>query len=161
MGPLLDDAGGHPSDVRSAGRFDLAGQHSAAIDSLVAGVRKQDLEAGTRLGKRLLIGDRAPQLPREALGFLTDACHGGNAEAAAVLAVCYATGVTGPPDLQAALASLVMAAERGWSSAREQICVLAGDAGFDEAERSALASGHWQHLAQRIDLNAWRSGPVG
>ena len=81
MGPLLIDPRGLSSDVLSAERYDLAGQHSAAIDSLVAGVRKQDLEAGTRLGKRLLIGDRAPLLPREATGLLTDACQGGGAEA--------------------------------------------------------------------------------
>ena len=161
MGLLLTEAGGLSSDVLSAERFDLAGQHSAAIDSLVAGVRKQDIEAGTRLGKRLLIGDRAPQLPREAIGFLSDARQGGGAEAAAVLAVCYATGVTGQPDLQAAMVSLVISAERGWSSAREQICVLAGDAGLAAADPLSTAPGHWQRLAQRIDLNEWQRAPVG
>ena len=47
-------------DVAKAQQCDAAGKHTEAINHLVAGVHKRDVEAMTRLGKRLLLGDRAP-----------------------------------------------------------------------------------------------------
>jgi hypothetical protein len=153
-------ASGLSSDVLRAEHFDLLGRHAEAIDSLVAGVRRNDVEALTRLGKRLLIGDRAPQLPGDALRFLADAQDRGGAEAAAILAVCYATGVPGPPDLSAACASLVLAAERGWTLAQAQLQVLVGDPSWRQSSPALAAPGHWQRLAQRIELAAWQSVPA-
>jgi len=46
-----------------ADQYDTRGRHDAAIDTLVQGVREGDVEAMTRLGKRLLVGDRAPVFP--------------------------------------------------------------------------------------------------
>ena len=49
-------------EVLRAEQSDASGAHGDAIDHLVAGMRKKDVEATTRLGKRLLVGDRAPCL---------------------------------------------------------------------------------------------------
>jgi hypothetical protein len=110
----------------------------------------------TRLGKRLLVGDRAPLLPNEAIGFLVDASARGGAEAAALLSVLFGIGVSRRHDLAAALESLVVAAERGWTSAQAQISVLAGE-DPDASERAGTRS--WRALATSIDLNAWLTPP--
>ena len=47
-------------EVARAEELDRASRHTEAVDQLVAGVRRGDVEAITRLGKRLLVGDRAP-----------------------------------------------------------------------------------------------------
>ena len=115
-------------DVESAEQCDRAGAHEDAVKHLVAGTRKKDVEATTRLGKRLLIGDRAPRLPNDGARFLTDASALGGAEAAALLAVLYAVGASRQHTLKSALDSLIVAAERGWTQAQGQLAVLAGDA---------------------------------
>jgi prolyl 4-hydroxylase len=146
-------------EIAHAERCDQAGYHTEAVDWLVAGVRKNDVEATTRLGKRLLIGDRAPHLPREALKFLVEACGRGGAEAAAVLAVCLATGVAGRPDLVAAWNSLITAAERGWQPAQDQIRVLAGDAVRMDAKYAPAEAAHWRRIAEGFDLSKWLHVP--
>jgi hypothetical protein len=147
-----------PELVR-AEQCDAAGRHTEAVDWLVAGVRKHEIEAITRLGKRLLVGDRAPHLPREAARFLADASGRGGAEAAALLSVCLATGITQSPDLVAAWECLITAAVRGWQPAQQQILLIAGSSAstdrapaFNEAER-------WRHIARRVDLSKWLSVP--
>src|SRR5690349_1202576 len=105
-------------EVRRAELCDEVGEHGEAIDCLVAGARKRDVEATTRLGKRLLVGDRAPCLPNDGAGLITEASAAGGAEAAALLAVMYAIGGSPRHDLAAGLDSLVVAAERGWLPAR-------------------------------------------
>lgn len=137
----------------------MAGRHTEAVDCLVAGVRRNDLEALTRLGKRLLIGDRAPHLPHDALRLLAEARERGGGEAAAVLAVCLATGVGAQPDLVAALHSLVVAAECGWQLAQDQIRVLTGDSSWGSRECAAAEAGHWQRVAQGIELRGWQGAP--
>src|SRR4051812_35948541 len=106
------------AEVLQAERHDQAGRHAEAVDCLVAGVRKDDVESLTRLGKRLLIGDRAPNLPSDGAHLLRDAAGRGGAEAAAVMAVLLGVGMLGRPDIDAALASLVLAAQRGWQPAQ-------------------------------------------
>jgi hypothetical protein len=143
-------------DVAKAQQCDAAGRHIDAINHLVAGVHKRDVEAMTRLGKRLLIGDRAPMLPTDAVGFLVDASARGGAEAAALLSVLFGIGMSSRHDLAAALESLVVAAERGWQPAQAQIAVLAG-APSATSERSG--AGAWRRLATSIDLAAWLAPP--
>jgi hypothetical protein len=150
---------GLSSEIARAEQCDQAGRHTEAVDCLVAGVRKNDVEAITRLGKRLLIGDRAPHLPREGVRFLADACGRGGAEAAAVLAVCLATGVGGRPDLVAAWDSLVTAAERGWQPAQEQIRVLAANAACMDPKRPRADAADWRRIAQGVDLSKWLGAP--
>jgi prolyl 4-hydroxylase len=135
--------------VARADELDAAGNHRAAVDQLASGARNQDVEALTRLGKRLLVGDRAPALPAQGAGLLEEAMQLGGAEAAAVLAVIYAVGASKRHGRAAALDTLAVAAERGWSPARAQLRVLAAEpAGSD-----------WRRLRAHIDLAAWESVP--
>lgn len=143
-------------DVVRAAECDAAGHHDQAIDHLVAGVRNKDVEAITRLGKRLLIGDRAPHLANEGAKFLADASLQGGAEAAAILAVLYALGTSNRHDAASALESLALAAERGWLPAQGQLSVLASREGRGEGGAAPTA---WRALAKDIDLAAWRTAP--
>ena len=143
-------------DVAKAQQCDEAGKHTEAINHLVAGVHKHDVEAMTRLGKRLLVGDRAPLLANDGIGFLVDASERGGAEAAALLSVLFGIGVSSRHDLSAALECLVVAAERGWQPAQAQIAVLAGERGAAD-ERGGR--GAWRRLATSIDLSAWLTPP--
>ncbi len=137
------------ADVAAAEAHDREGRHLEAVDCLVAGVRRGDVEATTRLGKRLLIGDRAPSLPNDGARFLHEASASGGAEAAAVLAVLFGLGASKDHDLEAALASLVTAAERGWPSARAQLRVLAGDRAAAAADASPAV---WRELGASVNL---------
>jgi TPR repeat protein len=110
--------------VAKADDLDAAGNHRAAVDQLAIGARNRDVEALTRLGKRLLVGDRAPALPAQGAGFLEEAVQLGGAEAAAVLAVIYAVGASKRHGSADALDTLTVAAERGWSPAQTQLRVL-------------------------------------
>lgn len=141
-------------DVAKAQQCDDAGQHTEAINHLVAGVRKNDVEAFTRLGKRLLVGDRAPLLTNDGLGFLIDASERGGAEAAALLSVLFGIGLSRGHDLAAALECLVLAAERGWSQARAQIAVLAGE---PDAASAPGGASSWRQMAKAINLAAWQT----
>ena len=100
--------------VAKARDCDAAGRHSDAISELVAGVNAQDAAATTELGKRLLIGDRAPNLPRDGARLIAEADALGSAEAAAILAVLYALGTNQAYGIGDAVDKLVCAAERGW-----------------------------------------------
>lgn len=141
-------------EVAKAQQCDDAGQHTEAINHLVAGVRKNDVEAYTRLGKRLLVGDRAPLLTNDGLGFLVDASKRGGAEAAALLSVLFGIGLSPRHGLAAAFDSLVLAAERGWPQAQAQIALLAGAPG---AASEPGPAGSWRQLAKAIDLAAWQT----
>jgi prolyl 4-hydroxylase len=135
--------------VAKADQLDAAGDHSAAIDQLAIGAQNHDVESLTRLGKRLLVGDRAPALPARGAGLLDEAARHGGAEAAALLAVIYAVGASQRHGLSDALDALTLAAERGWAPARDQLRALA----------NAPAGDSWQALRDRIDLEAWQSAP--
>jgi prolyl 4-hydroxylase len=141
--------------VAKAGRFDAEGNHRAAIDQLAAGARNNDVEALTRLGKRLLVGDRAPALPAQGAGFLTQAVELGGAEAAAVLAVLYAVGASRRHDSAHALETLTLAAERGWAPAQAQLRVLARE----PPDSSISSANDWRGLQARVDVAAWQSAP--
>lgn len=111
--------------VARAHELDAQGRHDDAINELAAAAQRKDADATTQLAKRIVIGDRAPRLREQGIGLLRDAVSLGSAEAAARLAVVAAAGVGGTPDWQAALRLLVLAAERGWADAQEQLVVLA------------------------------------
>ena len=138
-------------DVAAADEHDRAGRHLEAVDCLVAGVRRRDVEATTRLGKRLLVGDRAPCLPNDGARFLQGASSSGGAEAAALLAVLFGLGASKEHDLNAALGSLVTAAERGWPAARSQLRVLASDRSAAAAPASPAL---WRQLGSSIDVGS-------
>jgi prolyl 4-hydroxylase len=117
------------SAVVRAEALDADGRHDEAINELATAAQSRDVEATTRLAKRIIVGDRAPRLRRQGIGLLGDAVNLGGAEAAARLAVVHASGVVAPPDWRAALRLLMLAAQRGWDSARAQLDVLASMAG--------------------------------
>ena len=108
------------AEIALAEQHDAAGRHDEAINALARATQQGDVEATTRLGKRLVAGDRAPYLPVEGARFLADANNRGGAEAAARLAVLVAAGAHVPQNWGAAFELLVVAAERGWGPAQEQ-----------------------------------------
>ena len=142
-------------EVAAADAHDGAGRHVDAVNSLVAGVKKGDVEATTRLGKRLLVGDRAPLLPNDGAQFLEEASGRGGAEAAAMRAVLFAVGASREHGLRSALESLVLAADRGWPAAQAQLRTLA------VAAPSADESPSWRELAATIDLDWWTGAAPG
>jgi prolyl 4-hydroxylase len=139
-----------------AAGHDAAGRHDEAIDELARATRAGDVGAMTELGKRLVIGDRAPLLPQEGVRFLADAMQAGSAEAALRLATLAALGAHTEQSWSGALALLVRAAERDSESARGQLHVLAGRRPAD-----AVPAEGWRALAERIDLRAWLAPPPG
>jgi TPR repeat protein len=117
------------AEIEAAERHDAAGRHDDAINCLARATQLGDVEAKTRLAKRLIVGDRAPLLCREGAGFMREAATQGGAEAAALLAVLAAAGLGGGHDWKSALALARLAAERGWAPAAEQLEVLASASG--------------------------------
>ncbi len=113
------------SHLALAAQHDAAGRHYDAIDALARGTGAGDLACMTQLGKRLLVGDRAPALAMEGARFLLESATKGEAEAAARIATLTALGVCCRQSWPEALRWLVVAAERQWPLARGQLQVLA------------------------------------
>jgi hypothetical protein len=139
-----------------AAEHDLAGRHDDAVNALARATQAGDLDAMTELGKRLVVGDKGPLLPKDGAGLLIDAAKGGHAEAALKLATLTALGAHVPQSWNDALNLLVFAAERGSESARGQLRALTGRAA-DPADGDL----QWRRLAQHIDLKYWLSAPPG
>src|SRR5690606_23003470 len=53
-----------------AAQHDAAGRHDEAVNELARATQAGDIDAMTELGKRLVLGDRAPLLPDEGARFL-------------------------------------------------------------------------------------------
>jgi len=147
--------------VSKAEQCDAVGDHAQAINHLAVGARARDAEALTRLGKRLLVGDRAPLLPNDGARFLEDADALGGAEAAAMLSVLYAVGASRQKGLDQALEKLTVAAERDWLPAQEQLRVLAAERPGGGASSRDVGASDWRTLAGCIDLSAWQDSPRG
>lgn len=113
------------TEIEMAERHDAAGRHDEAIDCLARATQAGDVEAKTRLAKRLIVGDRAPLLAQQGAGLMQEAVMDGGAEAAALFAVLVAAGLGGRHDWPAAIRLLRLAAERGWRPAVAQLSVLA------------------------------------
>ena len=139
-----------------AAQYDAAGRHDEAINELARATQAGDIEAMTELGKRLIIGDRAPLLPADGTRFLGEAMQAGSSEAALRLAVMAALGAHTEQSWSHALGLLVRAAEQGSESARGQLRVLAGSAPAD-----ASTAEDWRGLAKRVDLRVWLAPPAG
>ncbi|MBN1240427.1 MAG: hypothetical protein JXB36_18130, partial [Gammaproteobacteria bacterium] len=144
------------SGTALAARHDAAGRHDDAINELARATQAGDIEAMTELGKRLVVGDRAPLLPRDGAGLLVDAMKAGSAEAAERLAAMAALGAHREQSWADALALLVRAAEQGSESARGQLRVLARRSGS-----GAEPGEGWRGLAESVDLKAWLAPPPG
>src|SRR6185503_13036869 len=144
------------SALTLAAEHDLAGRHDDAINALARATQAGDLDAMTELGKRLIIGDKGPLLPKDGARLLFDAFQGGNAEAALKLATLTALGAHVEQSWPGALAFLVFAAQRGSESARGQLLALAGT-----AADAGAGDQRWLRLGQRIDLEYWVTAPPG
>ena len=131
------------AELELADAHDAAGRHDEAINCLARATAQGDVEAKTRLAKRLLVGDRAPLLWREGAGFMREAAQQGGAEAAALLAVLVAAGFGGRHDWKTALELTRLAAARGWKPAAAQLAVIA----------SATLG--------KLDVEAWARVPPG
>lgn len=149
------------AEVRLAADYDAAGQHNDALEALARAAGRGDVEALTRLGKRLIIGDRAPLLPREGIGFLAEAFNGGGAEAPTTLASLAALGAYMPQSWSGALSLLVAAADRGSASARRQLALLSTDSALARTAANAAEgdSALWRALGESIDVTRW-SAPI-
>jgi hypothetical protein len=141
--------------LRQAAQHDLAGRHDDAINALARGTEGGDIDAMTELGKRLLIGDRAPLLPEEGAHLLGDAVRAGHADAALRLATLAALGAHVPQSWSTAFGLLAFAAERGSAAAGGQLETLA-----DRAAVAADGSLRWKRLAEQIDLRPWLTPPA-
>jgi prolyl 4-hydroxylase len=149
-------------ELALAEQCDAGGAHDDAIDALARATQLGDVEATTRLGKRLIVGKDAPLLPTDGAGLLIDAVNRGGAEAAARLAVLAAVGVYVEPGLGHALQLAALAAQRGWRPARSQLLALTPDRDLASvAERAPPPESYWQRLAGSIDLGVWTSAAAG
>jgi len=133
-----------------AAEHDAAGRHDEAVDALARATQAGDIDAMTELGKRLVIGDRAPMLPQDGARFLIDAMRAGSAEAALRLAPMAALGAYVEQSWPGALALLVRAADLGSEAARGQLNVLSGR----PPQADAPPEG-WRGVAAQIDAAAW------
>jgi prolyl 4-hydroxylase len=147
-------------ELALAEQCDSRGDHDEAINALARATKLGDIEATTRLGKRLIVGNGAPLLPTEGTGFLIDAVNRGGAEAAARLAVLAAAGVYVEPSLDHALQLTAIAAQRGWRPAQSQLLVLTPDRELaSAAQRARIPANYWQLLAESVDLTHWTASP--
>lgn len=146
------------AEVQQAEQFNANNQHQEAIDVLLIAIEKGDIEAMTRLGKRLLIGEDAPLQELDGVKLLSDAATQGSAEALCVLSVLFAVGAAHiKQDWNRAFESLILSAERGWLPAQEQLRVLCPNSSLSEKQAS---SDLWRQLADSIDLLSWHSSPA-
>jgi hypothetical protein len=147
-------------ELAIAEECDAKGDYDNAVNALARATKLGDVEATTRLGKRLLVGKDAPLLPTEGARFLMDAVNLGGAEAAARLAVLAAAGVYVDPSLDGAVRLLVIAAQRGWPAARSQLLALTPERELASVAAQAPESpDHWQQLADSLDLEDWTTAP--
>ena len=137
-----------------AAQCDAEGRHEDAINALAVAARENDFEAMTELGKRLIIGDRAPYLPKDGAKLLSDAARGGNTDAAIRLACMMALGAHVEQNWGSAFGLLVYAAQHGSGSAQGQLRILAG-------HDASSGGDDWEQLARSIDLGSWISPVPG
>jgi prolyl 4-hydroxylase len=149
--------GGRPSSlVAEAAHCDASGDHPRATHLLAAAARQGDVEAMTRLGKRLLTAANAPDRPQEGTALIIEAVRSGGAEAAAQLAVLAAIGMFVPQSWEASLTAMAFSAERGYGAARAQLRLLSADRELAGGAGDADAA-IWRRLASSIDLDRWHS----
>ena len=144
--------------VAEAAQCDLSGNHARAVSLLAEACAHGDVEAMTRLGKRLLVAANAPDRPAQGAELIWTAARLGGAEAAAQLAVLSAIGMFVDQSWEAALAALVFSAERGWPAAQRQLRILAADRELAARESDPA---RWRQLAATIDAGRWHAPLTG
>jgi hypothetical protein len=150
------------AQVDEAARCDASGDHARALSLLAEASRLGDVDAMTRLGKRLLVGLNAPDRPQDGTDLIISAANAGGAEAAAQLAVLAAIGMFVKQSWGTALAALTFAAERGWAPAQRQLRILAADRDLASSATGRVTElGVWRQLAATVDVNDWHSPSPG
>jgi len=116
----------------------------------------------TALGKRLLVGDRAPYLPKEGAGMVIEAANKGVPEAMAQVAVFQGIGIYQQKSWQHCLNTLTWAARLGWLPAREQLLLLHGHS-IAETNTQLQQAGDtfWLQLGQSLDISPWFKPDAG
>jgi prolyl 4-hydroxylase len=138
-------------DLSIAAERDAAGDREAALNALARAARRGHAGAMTRLGKRLLVADRAPWMPRQGAGLLIQATEAGDAEAAARLSVLAALGLHVRQSWADALDLLTRAADRNWLPAQAQLRALAPDVPADAP---------WGRQAASVRPADWLNAPA-
>jgi prolyl 4-hydroxylase len=149
--------------IAEAEKCDARGDHDEAINVLARATQSGNQIAKTKLGKRLLVGDRSPYLPKEGAVFILEAAKANIAEAVSVVAVFQATGIYQEQNWAQALVTLTHAAALGSLSAREQILLLAdqGESIKDPTLLENNKANYWTNIASKIKLESWLAPPEG
>lgn len=142
--------------LRQVAAHDAAGEYDEAVNVLATATQAGDLVAMTALGKRLLVGDRAPCLPNEGAGMVMEAANKGVPEAMAQVAVFQGIGIFQQKSWQHSLNTLTWAARLGWLPAREQLLLLHGHTvAATTAQLQNAGDSFWQQLGKTLDLSPW------
>ena len=147
--------------VTKADQLDAQGRHQEAINILLAGAEKGDIEAKTRLGKRMIVGDRAPSLPKDGVGYIVEAAEAGSPEALGVLSVLFALGMYVKQDWRQALNALRLSAENQWEDARIQLLAIASNRELASSRKTEEDNpDYWLQLAASVDFEYWSTPPT-
>lgn len=133
------------------------------IDGIEQAANEGDASAMTALGKRKLAeaGKTGVRTLEEGYELLQAAAEKGSAEADYFIALVRGIFAKEPQEWSLALAHLRRSAERGWQSAREQVCLLATDRDLAAAARSGQCDdGVWEKLRATIDIAALLASPA-
>lgn len=142
--------------------LDARQRHGEAVDILAREARRDDLRAMTALAKRLVLGDRAPYLPRDGARFLAEAAGKGCGEAATQLSVFLALGLHLRQSWQGALDMVIRGAELGWKPAQGQLLALAHDGDLvNRALRQRFDACAWRQVGNGVDLGFWLAAAGG
>jgi prolyl 4-hydroxylase len=142
-----------PSNSAVAGidELDVAGKHAAALQGLIDAAKRGDLDAHVQLGKRYLVGDRAPRRPEDAIRLFNVATEKGSADAPALLSILIALGIYYQQSWQSAFEALTLAATRGNNFAQDQLLLLSPDREL-AAQRSTVPD-YWLQVARTLNMS--------
>lgn len=153
----------HSPHREKAARLDAEGRIELALMALAKAANAGDLQARTNLGKRLLLGDRAPRMLKDGAAHILVAAEEGHPEAVAAMAILQCLGVQQRKNWEDALNTLTHAASLGWAPSRQALLLLSHEPVLgDEQELIAIeAASFWHQLGRAIDINRWLQIPQG
>lgn len=153
----------HSPHRDKAARLDAEGKTELALMALAKAAKAGDLQARTDLGKRLLLGDRAPRMLKDGAAHILMAAEEGHPEAVAAMAILQCLGIQQRKNWQDALNTLTHAAALGWATSRQALLLLSHEPVLgDERELIAIEDmAFWQRLGSSIDINRWLQIPQG
>lgn len=149
--------------TEKAARHDAEGDIEKALMALAKAANEGDLHARTLLGKRMLLGDRAPRMLKDGAAHILMAAQDGHPEAVAAMAILQCLGIQQRKNWQDALNSLTHAASLGWLQARQALLLLSHEPVLGEEQEllGVQEAAFWQQLGSNIDINRWLQIPQG